>query len=692
MQAKLPDDRLLLALLALVVWLPLAVGGNSAFLYSITALWSGLVLLAWLVLYARGYRRIPVAARRSWPALLILAAWLCFIALQLLPLPLSLVAFISPKAAWAHQLTYHPGPGEPWVTLSVDPHRTLESLHRSITLSLLFLLVLLLVRRFVHLRWLMAALVLAGTLTAVLGLTGYLLGWQSMYQGSLSATFANRNHLADYLTLSVAAGIGLLLAQLGQDSPPRERRETLRRVLDWIMSGKMRLRAYLLLMTVAIILTHSRMGNTAFFASLLVAGLLALLLMRRKTRGMVILLASLVVIDILFVGSFVGINRVVERLEKTSLAHETRDEVVRDTIRYWRDFPLTGSGMGTFRIAFPLYKGSDIPPTYLRTHNDYLQFAAESGIIGLLLIGAFVALTLAAVLLALRRRRVPWALGAAFATLMGTVALLIHSTVEFNLQMFANAASYMVVAGMGWLSLFLPAQRHHCAREPRRRRRLLALAGAGLVLLHLAGVVRLATVDLISDHNTRLLRQWRALDEVPRSRVNEALDEQRLALQLAPKSAEAVLVAVRLLAMSQRAVPTLNRQEKARISDRMLLMLLDATRDSPLLATPWLAIAHVRHFQRNYDALFLAALLRAGQVAPWESRTQIDLARVGLRAWDALPAAARRLTMEAVERGMQHKPAEMSEMIEKLGRQSLVCARLGEKAPEPLCDPGGKSR
>ena len=687
MHTTLFSDRLLLALMALVVWLPLANGGHSTLLYAITALWEGGILIIWLVQYARGYRRIPVSARRSWPALALLAIWLFYIALQVVPMPLGMVAAISPKAAWAHQLTYHPGQGQPWVTISVDPYRTLLSLHKSITLVLLFLLVLLLVRRFSHVRWMLAALVFAGTLTVTLGLSGYVTGWEPMHQdgGSLTATFANRNHLADYLALTIAAGIGLLLAQLGEKAPARERKESLRRALDWVMSGKMRLRAYLLLMTAGIILTRSRMGNTAFFASLLVAGSLGLLLMRRKTRGMVVLLASLVVIDIFIVGSVIGINRVVERLEKTSLDHETRDEVVRDTLPYWRDFPLTGSGLGTFRVTFPLYKGSDIPATYLRTHNDYLQFAAESGAAGLTLIGGFVVLTLSVALLALRKRRVPWAQGAAFALLMATVALLIHSTVEFNLQAIANAATYMILAALGWVAYTLPVERRHQGHATRRKRVLLAIAVGLLAAVHLVGVVRFTATSLITDHNKRLLARWKEMPELSRQEVETALDQQRLALRLYPQNVEARLVAVRLLAMLQGARPPLTQQEKARLNDQMLLMLLDATRRSPLLATSWIAIGYVRHFQKKYDALFLAAMLRAGQLAPWEYRVQLDLSRLGLLSWNRMPPAGRTLAVRAFHHLAVQKPNELVELASRLDQETLICRELGKEAPDALC-------
>jgi hypothetical protein len=43
---------------------------------------------------------------------------------------------------------------------------------------------------------------------------------------------------------------------------------------------------------------------------------------------------------------------------------------------------------------------------------------------------------------------------------MGIVALGIHSTVDFNLQIPANAFAFMILLGFGWLSLFLGRSVH----------------------------------------------------------------------------------------------------------------------------------------------------------------------------------------------------------------------------------------
>ena len=692
------EDKLLLGLMALIVWLPIPLGSNRQFYWSISEIWIALLLLIWMFQYARGRRRIPEAARRAWPALLVLGLWLAWLVLQIVPLPVGLVEWLSPKAAWLHRLTFHPGDGPLRVTLSVEPYSTLVGLHKSIAYVLLFLLVLLLVRRFTHLRWVAMAVVASGLLQAVLGILGYLAGWDTMYWPGgreLTASFANRNHLANYLTLSLAVGIGLLLAQMGEGGG-RDAKENLRRALDWIMSGRMRLRIYLLLMTAALIMTRSRMGNTAFFVSLLIAGPLTLLLVRRKSHGMVVLLASLVVIDVMIMGSLIGIDRVVERLEKTSLESENRDEVARDTLVYWREHPVTGSGLGTFRTTYPRYKRGDVRAAYRQTHNDYLQFAAETGTVGLGLIGSFVLLTLLVTLRTLRRRRMPWSLGIAFAVLMGSVALMIHSTVEFNLQIFANAALYMVIAGLGWVAAHLPVTRESRRRRHRgRRRRVVAVLSALAILLYQGWVAAAATASLISGSNRLLLKQLAGGGEVSQARLQRAMRRQLTAIRLAPGSADAKLVLSRLLDWRIRpgGDTTLSGREREAVYQQMLYLLLGATVDSPGLAQAWEAIAYVRHAEGRFDALFQAALLRTTQLAPWEPRVQQDMARIGLDAWELLGRRqSRALVLDTVRRGLLQDPGPMIDLIRRGGHRQLVCGRLDPAVTGRLCAPDHKPR
>ena len=51
------------------------------------------------------------------------------------------------------------------------------------------------------------------------------------------------------------------------------------------------------------------------------------------------------------------------------------------------DYPLFGTGGGTFYTAFTRYRGQDIPDYYDHVHNDYVQFLTDTGVIGAALFG-----------------------------------------------------------------------------------------------------------------------------------------------------------------------------------------------------------------------------------------------------------------------------------------------------------------
>jgi len=57
-------------------------------------------------------------------------------------------------------------------------------------------------------------------------------------------------------------------------------------------------------------------------------------------------------------------------------------------------------------------------------------------------------------LIAQYKRRDPLMRGMSFAGIMGVIAILIHSSVDFNLQIPANAVMFVILLALCWLSLF----------------------------------------------------------------------------------------------------------------------------------------------------------------------------------------------------------------------------------------------
>jgi len=161
------------------------------------------------------------------------------------------------------------------------------------------------------------------------------------------------------------------------------------------------------------------------------------------------------------------VEKLADRIEQTTFQDvEVREEPAAYTLPMIRDYPLFGAGGGSFYAAFPRYRSERITAYFDFAHNDYAQLAAETGIVGLGILGLLVAASLAAALTAQWRRRDPLMRGMAFSCIMGVASILVHSWVDFNLQIPANATLFMVLLALGWISLNLD---RHDADVPRRR-------------------------------------------------------------------------------------------------------------------------------------------------------------------------------------------------------------------------------
>jgi O-antigen ligase len=281
------------------------------------------------------------------------------------------------------------------------------------------------------------------------------------YLGVATGTFINRNHLAGYLVICLSLGLGMMVATLNNNAD--NFKHFLRQVSHAILSKKIILRISLIIMVAALVMTHSRMGNTAFFVSMGVIGTLAILLKKRSVGSTIILLVSLIIIDITVVGTFFGVDKVINRLENTSAKKETRDEVNQYSIKIIEKNLYFGTGAGTFYTAFPQVREKDVGFTfYDHAHNDYIQFLSERGLIGFIPLLLAVIITFLVALRALWKRRNPLMRGCAFGCLMSMLAMAIHATVDFNLQIPANAATFMVVLALGWVGAFF-------RQQPRKR-------------------------------------------------------------------------------------------------------------------------------------------------------------------------------------------------------------------------------
>ena len=460
---KSPADKwLFFAFLLLFVWLPLPLGSYQSWAASIMEAWVFVLSIIWLLLFYLQKVRLTRAFRKAKIPLLLFVFFLFWVLFQSVPLPAALVAFLSPNTYEVYQTTYTAiGIPYDFIPLSLSRYTTYAEFLETLSYFLIFCLMLLLINTTRRLRLFAGVIIICGVFQAVYGSLMTLSGLEysfffekEFFRGMATGTYISRNHFSGYLEMSLSIGIGLLIAEL-YTTRSASWREFFHRIISSILGNKIRLRITLALMVIALVMSHSRMGNTAFFTSLSVMGIVYLLIVKKPPRSIIFLFVSLIVIDVFIVGAWFGIDKVVQRLEKTSASSESRDEVVRDTLSMIRDYPLVGTGGGTYEISFLRYKGRDIRIYYHHAHNDYLEFLAEYGVVGMSFLVLLVTSCLVSALYALRKRNHTLLKGMAFASSMGIIAILIHSTVDFNLQIPANAALFVALLAIGQICLYL---------------------------------------------------------------------------------------------------------------------------------------------------------------------------------------------------------------------------------------------
>lgn len=255
-----------------------------------------------------------------------------------------------------------------------------------------------------------------------------------------------------YLALG-SVGLPLALGLTLQLLAPRGSRESLGVRLRQSGQGSLVALVYGMLLASAVIigLLAGPVFSLAFAASLALVGLPS-----ARSTGLRWGAVGLTLLALLALGSGVAVGEIwaASPVSPPPVAAES----VRDSARVWadslpiaRDFPVLGTGMGTFASIYPFYKTEDGAST--TAMSSLLQWWVESGIVGMGLLGLAVVWCVSRVPGALRRvgtadRSLAFGLIGAAAGF--TLFSAVHWTVE--LASVAFAASAVGGAGNRWLA------------------------------------------------------------------------------------------------------------------------------------------------------------------------------------------------------------------------------------------------
>ena len=215
------------------------------------------------------------------------------------------------------------------------------------------------------------------------------------------------------------------------------------------------------LMALALVLSLSRSGITCLAVALVALAWLAL--RRHATASRRLLTTGYVVSVLVAAVGWAGIDTVGRRFYAASWSDVSgRLGIWRDTVHIVQDFPLTGTGLGTYATAILGYQNSELARGWLAAHNDYLQLAAEGG----LLLGVPIVIAMFFFVREVRRRfregaddtQTYWLRAGA---VTGLVAIAAQEVVDFSLQVPGNVALCVVLAA---IAVHQP-NRNHRLRE-----------------------------------------------------------------------------------------------------------------------------------------------------------------------------------------------------------------------------------
>jgi O-antigen ligase len=352
--------------------------------------WSTLpcVIAAAALFLASGARVAADSSTR--PLDIALIAALAVIALQLLPLPPGVLAAVSP-AARNLQDAYALEPAAGWRPITIHSSVTRTSLALALAAAFVFWASR---EAFTH----------GGTQAAIrlLAWVGFACSLVSLAQRATAPTtiywrwrladprampfgpFVDRNQLATWLVLTVSVVTGYLVMRVRMHLDARAAHGWRASLVALSDGDSLGILGCLAAMLITLAATLSRSGFVALIASVTVGTTLA-----RRDRRQGLRLGAAAAVALLAVAAWLNAQGLVQRVQSTlDAADGGRLAIWRETLHIIRDFPITGTGAGTFAEAMFIYQRTATQVLFNHAHDEYLQLLEEGGVMLLIVLFA----------------------------------------------------------------------------------------------------------------------------------------------------------------------------------------------------------------------------------------------------------------------------------------------------------------
>jgi len=362
--------------------------------------------------------------------------------------PRAVVRIVSPEHASIYERTEELLGTTVSTTLSLAPSASLGAALHWMAVGCVLLAAVAVGRDRKDRRWPFAAILLAGLGQVIYGATGRVAGTEAIWgiavdagPGRLRGTFVNPDHLAVYLEICLAVAFGWWWWTVRRT----RREERVERRLVWVGIPAI----LWIVLFVGLAYTGSRGGLLAATAGVVVQGLLLAAVRRRWSLAPIGALVALVGIGaVMWLGLQAGLGRWLAT-SAYELSWNERLETYEASFELWKDYPVLGTGLGTFREAYPAVQPPELTETVWRhAHNGWLEILVTTGVVGLALVVIGLWWLVARLVWLLFESERTEGRMAVLAALGAITSVSLHELLDFGITMPANAFTLAVVVAL----------------------------------------------------------------------------------------------------------------------------------------------------------------------------------------------------------------------------------------------------
>jgi len=438
---------------SLILINPLPLGSNRVWAWSFEAMIATALLLIMVTcsLFSNqciSWHRI----KKMRLELVLIGIWLFINLLYLIPLPTSLVSFISPNVGKAYsELGLSSG------FLTLDVYASYQTLMLSVYFFTLFVLGVVLINTRWRIKLVLFLFVILGVFESIYGMylasigqTGTIVQVVSVNPENASGTFINKNHLVAFLSMCFILGLSLRMI-ISRKLKDYSHLDFKIRFIRFIGHPVRILDLSLFLILAGIWNTHSRAGLASFLLALFFLSMFVFFSKKNKSVSYKKILSvfALGIVLLIFVADDVNylmnslgqnaddsIEHVMGTAQGRLLAF---NQVVDNYPSYW----FSGVGPGAYQVFFVNHRVLEQTAFFDHAHNDYIEFIIEYGLMSLMLL-TLLLVFLYKIFMFIFKTHSKFYKYLGICVISSMIYMLLHGNMDFNARIPANVVTIIV--------------------------------------------------------------------------------------------------------------------------------------------------------------------------------------------------------------------------------------------------------